>query len=105
MKLSMPPSFRPHLVVTLLVGLLCGVAALVPTLGQADPSEKSPKQVNEGPDGAKLWAQTCSQCHNLRPPDTFSGAQWEVIVHHMRVRARLTVAESRAIADFLKGGK
>ncbi len=105
MKHSLLHFFRPQLFVTLLVGLLCGVAALVPTPGQAGPSEKSPKQVNEGPDGAKLWAQTCSQCHNLRPPDTFSGAQWEVIVHHMRVRARLTVAESKAIAEFLKGGK
>jgi hypothetical protein len=58
----------------------------------------------EGPDGARLWAQTCTRCHNSRPATSFSDSQWDVIVHHMRVRANLTGSESRAIAEFLKEG-
>jgi hypothetical protein len=32
----------------------------------------------------------------------YSPAQWDIIVHHMRVRANLTGADQRAIAEFLK---
>jgi len=56
----------------------------------------------EDPGAAKLWAQTCSRCHNLRPANSFSDAQWDVIVHHMRVRANLTGGEARRIAAYLK---
>jgi hypothetical protein len=52
--------------------------------------------------GQELWSMNCQRCHNLRPPTMYSDAQWDVIVHHMRVRANITGAEQRAIADFLK---
>jgi len=52
--------------------------------------------------GAKLWAETCARCHNARPAKSFSDAQWDVIVHHMRVRANLTGKEARLIAKYLK---
>jgi len=52
--------------------------------------------------GQQLWADTCSRCHNMRPPNSFSHAQWEVIVQHMRVRANLTGEEQRKITEFLK---
>ena len=58
--------------------------------------------VEEEVDAAKLWAQNCSRCHNMRPAKTFSDAQWDVIVHHMRVRGNLTGQEARAIGAFLK---
>jgi hypothetical protein len=58
--------------------------------------------VEEDVDAAKLWAQNCSRCHNLRPAKSFSDAQWDVIVHHMRVRGNLTGQEARAIGAFLK---
>jgi hypothetical protein len=29
--------------------------------------------------GAELWADNCGRCHNIRPPDEFSGAQWAAI--------------------------
>lgn len=54
------------------------------------------------PAGAELWAANCSRCHNLRPPQSFSSAQWETIVHHMRLRANLTGEEARAITEFLQ---
>jgi len=52
--------------------------------------------------GAQMWAESCNRCHNLRPPGEFSDAQWDVIVHHMRVRANLTAEEHRQILAFLK---
>ena len=61
-----------------------------------DPTVLSP--------GAKLWAENCIRCHNLRPPESLSDSQWEVVVHHMRVRANLTADEHRAILAFLKNG-
>ena len=54
--------------------------------------------------GQELWSMNCQRCHNMRPPTMYSDAQWDVIVHHMRVRANITGAEQRAIADFLKSG-
>jgi hypothetical protein len=38
----------------------------------------------------------------VRPPDDYSDAQWETIVHHMRLRANLTGQEARKITEFLK---
>jgi cytochrome c5 len=52
--------------------------------------------------GEELWSMNCQRCHNMRSPAMYSDAQWDVIVHHMRVRANITGAEQRAIADFLK---
>lgn len=52
--------------------------------------------------GQELWSMNCQRCHNMRSPAMYSDAQWDVIVHHMRVRANITGAEQRAIADFLK---
>jgi nitrate/TMAO reductase-like tetraheme cytochrome c subunit len=54
--------------------------------------------------GQELWSMNCQRCHNMRPPTMYSDAQWAIIVHHMRVRANITGAEQRAIADFLKSG-
>lgn len=52
--------------------------------------------------GAQLWNDNCYRCHNLRGPETFNAAQWDVITHHMRLRANLTGAETRKITAFLK---
>jgi hypothetical protein len=52
--------------------------------------------------GEELWSMNCQRCHNIRSPAVYSDAQWDVIVHHMRVRANITGSEQRAIADFLK---
>jgi hypothetical protein len=52
--------------------------------------------------GNQLWAENCGRCHNIRPPETFSDAQWAVVVHHMRLRANLTGDEADAILKFLQ---
>ena len=53
-------------------------------------------------DGARLWSQNCARCHNSRSPDSYSDAQWEVAMLHMRVRANLTADEHKAISEFLR---
>ncbi len=52
--------------------------------------------------GAQLWADNCMRCHNLRPPTQFSNSEWQMIVHHMRVRANLTGQEERDILAFIQ---
>ena len=54
--------------------------------------------------GAQLWAENCNRCHNFRSPGTYSDAQWDVAMDHMRVIGNLTADDSRAILSFLKAG-
>ena len=55
--------------------------------------------------GEELWSNNCLRCHNIRPPTMYTNAQWDVIVHHMRLRANITGQEQRAIVEFLKSAK
>jgi len=52
--------------------------------------------------GSQLWGENCGRCHNFRPPQYYSDAQWDLIVHHMRLRAHLTGDEAREITKFLQ---
>ena len=58
-----------------------------------------------GLSGEELWSNNCMRCHNIRPPTMYSDAQWDVVVHHMRLRANVTGQEQRAIVEFLKSAK
>ena len=55
--------------------------------------------------GEELWSNNCMRCHNIRPPTMYNDAQWDVILHHMRLRANITGQEQRAILEFLKSAK
>ena len=88
--------------------LILIAAALLNGCGNsAQPSTQPPATqpayltVQDKP-GAQLWSENCSRCHNMRPPESFSDAQWETIVRHMRFRANLTGVEARKITEFLK---
>ena len=52
--------------------------------------------------GAQLWAQNCIRCHNIRNPASLSDRQWEIVLHHMRVRANLTADGHELILEFVK---
>ena len=58
-----------------------------------------------GLSGEELWSNNCMRCHNLRPATMYGNAQWDVIVHHMRLRANITGQEQRAIVEFLKSSR
>jgi cytochrome c5 len=84
--------------------LVAGCHSNAPDRTAADPAGRlsAPKQLSVETSGSELWGETCTRCHNLRPPDYYSDAQWETIVHHMRLRANLTGQEARKITAFLK---
>ncbi len=52
--------------------------------------------------GAKLWANNCVRCHNMRDPKDLNDREWKVATSHMRVRAGLTGQDSRDILEFLQ---
>ena len=52
--------------------------------------------------GAKLWADNCAKCHNIRDPQDYGDGQWKAIMQHMRIRAGLTGSETRNILQFLQ---
>ena len=89
------------LVVLTAATILAGCSTPAPTEPRgARPT--SAKAAVAGQSGAKLWAQNCGHCHNIRSPDSLSDAQWDVVMLHMRVRANLTAEEHRQILAFLK---
>ncbi len=50
---------------------------------------------------AATWSAVCGRCHDTRSPSTLSDGEWDVVVHHMRVRAYLSPDEQRLISQFL----
>ena len=86
-----------------LAGLLIAGAAFLGGLSGCASGGADSKTAQVSSKGApQLWAETCSRCHNGRPPGEFSDLQWEVIGTHMRIRANLTAEETRQIVMFLK---
>ena len=55
--------------------------------------------------GAKVWAETCMRCHNLRKPEDLSKRAWKYSMNHMRVRAGLTGQETRDVLAFIQSAK
>ena len=98
---------RPKLIMLLLLGpavliLLSGCGQSGAASAQPAADEKNVAQAASSEGGAQLWAENCSRCHNLRPTQSYSDAQWEAIVMHMRLRANLTGVEQRKITAFLQ---
>ena len=79
---------------------LAGSSERSETLAESSGEVKS--ESNGGLSGEELWSNNCQRCHNLRSPAMQTPVQWQIIVHHMRVRANITGADARAITDFLK---
>ena len=73
--------------------------------GENKSSNTSSNDSYMGQSGEELWSNNCMRCHNIRSPTMYSDAQWDVIVHHMRLRANITGQEQRAIVEFLKSAK
>jgi len=52
--------------------------------------------------GAKLWANRCTGCHNIRAPKDLTDSEWKATMMHMRVRAGLSGQDARDILEFLQ---
>lgn len=74
-------------------GLLLGCQSPASTVGSAKGASKG---------GAQLWVESCIRCHNVRSPSIYSDAEWDVAMHHMRIRANLSAEESTKVLEFLK---
>jgi len=83
--------------VSLVAMIGCGDNAQRSSISDTQASAAVPQKA-----GAQLWAENCSRCHNIRPPQSFSDTQWQAITHHMRLRANLTGEETRKITEFLQ---
>ena len=69
------------------------------TTATTTESNASQKQTKGG---SQLWSENCARCHNMRSPSSYSDAEWDVVMHHMRIRALLTPEEHKKILEFLK---
>lgn len=81
---------------------LAGCSTTPPTAPAGDSAASTQKKVAAGVAGPQLWAQNCGRCHNIRSPNSYSDAQWDVVLLHMRVRANLTAEEHKQILAFMK---
>jgi len=78
--------------------LAIGQAESTPQQPQVNSSKKAPDAAN--PDrGQEVFQQNCSRCHNA--PQGFPPSISGTIARHMRVRARLSDADYKALRKFL----
>ena len=82
--------------------LLAGCRTSHPEHAGTTKPDVAASVASSGKGGAQLWAENCVRCHNIRSPSTYSDAEWDVAMLHMRIRANLTAEEHRKILEFLK---
>ncbi len=75
-----------------------GIIGLISSLALATPYPEA----GNFQQGAKIWAENCGRCHNIRDPQDMRNDQWITSVFHMRVRAGLTGQETRDVLTFLQ---
>ena len=89
-------------------GTLLSITGLLLAGCTSTPAEPGGQKTAAGSDlsagkgDAQLWAESCVRCHNVRSPSIYSDAEWDVAMHHMRIRANLTAEESTKVLEFLK---
>lgn len=76
-----------------------GAMLAAATVARADDDSERKALVRRG---ARLWSPYCGACHNARPAAERSPGEWDTLMMHMRVRANLPAADSRALLEFLK---
>lgn len=76
-----------------------GLLALVAVFLTAGAASAQSAMIGEG---ARVYAQNCSRCHNLRSPTERNNRDWSTIVLHMRARGNLTKSEANAVRAFLQ---
>lgn len=63
----------------------------------------TPAAAQRAPSGAEVWGANCGRCHRVRAVDAYDARQWETVIAHMALVARLTPDETRAVREFLVG--
>lgn len=80
---------------TLVSIVLAGVAVLL-------AAGELTSQTSAVGEGARVYAENCSRCHNLRSPAERDNRDWVTIMLHMRARANLTKSEANAVRVFVQ---
>ena len=80
----------------------CKTASAEKKAGTTGKTESMTPPAESTKGRAQLWQENCMRCHNMRSPTSYSDKEWEVAMHHMRVRANLTAEEHRRILEFLQ---
>jgi hypothetical protein len=88
------------LIVALVLLLLALGACRADSAPAEDVADAKPEPVARG--RAQMWTQNCIRCHNARSPGYYSDREWQVAMHHMRVRCSITTEEYEAILAFLR---
>lgn len=107
MKLNLILAWSASVTVIAILGTIsffAGCATSTRDPGSSAPASASGESMPTSKGGAQLWAENCMRCHNSRSPSSYSDAEWEVSMLHMRVRANLTAKEHESILEFLKAG-
>lgn len=74
-------------------------AAVFTLLLPATVSAQDPMAIAEG---AQVYLNSCSRCHNARASSERTDAEWLAIVLHMRARANFTKSQAGAVLAFLQ---
>ena len=80
-----------------LAAALSALAFCFPVSGYAADDTKQ----GDAATGAKVWAENCGRCHNIRDARELRDDQWTSTMFHMRMRAGLTGQETRDAWAFL----
>lgn len=83
-------------------GRILSLGAAVALIGLLQPPAASAQQGERVAEGARLYGQTCTRCHNPRPPTERTDRDWTTVMGHMRTRANLSKSDTRAILTFLQ---
>lgn len=84
------------------IGRILGLGAVAVLVGLLQPADGAAQQGEQVREGARLYGQTCTRCHNPRPPTERTDRDWSTIMGHMRTRANLSKSDTRAILTFLQ---
>jgi mono/diheme cytochrome c family protein len=77
----------------------CVVAGLIGVAAALLPADSAAQR-----SGVQIWSQTCGNCHVIQPANRYSADQWQKLMMHMRITARMTDEDADAVLQFLKGG-
>ena len=69
---------------------------------QSDSATATTQQSSPHKGRTQLWQENCNLCHNARSSRYYSDEQWDIAMHHMRVRGYLTAHETREILEFFQ---
>ena len=76
------------------------VSPVIPVLARGEDAPRDEKALVR--QGARQWGAYCGACHNARPRAERTPAEWDTLMLHMRVRANLPEADTRALLEYLK---